>query len=106
MEEKTIEIMRNSNSSKKAHGYFKYTTDKKHKEKEKLRTLSFQKGANKYKKKFSKKGQWRNKKIKGETCPKGIPMNSCGKTWARIHDFYTDENLKEGFKFSYLWIIT
>lgn len=73
---------------------------------EKMRTFSFQKGADTYKKLASKKGQGRAKKEKGRTCPKGIPMNSCGKGWARIHWELTDDSMKEGFAFSYLWIRT
>lgn len=74
--------------------------------KERMKTLSFQKGADHYKKVHSKKGQWRSKKEKGKVCPKGIPMDSCGKGWARIHWRFTNSSMKEGFTFSYLWIRT
>lgn len=76
------------------------------KKKEKIKTLPFQRGVDHYKKSASKKGQGRAKKQKGYTCPKGIPMDSCGKGWARIHWEFTDDSMKEGFTFSYLWIRT
>lgn len=76
------------------------------KERERMKTLSFQKGADIYKKLASKKGQGRAKKEKGRICPKGIPMDSCGKGWARIHWRFTNSSMKEGFTFSYLWIRT
>lgn len=77
-----------------------------HKQKEKLKYLSLHKGADKYKKLASKKGQGKARKEKGKTCPKGVPMDSCGKGWAKIHWEYTEEALKEGFTFTYLWIRT
>lgn len=77
-----------------------------HKQREKLKYLSLHKGADKYKKLASKKGQGKAHKEKGKTCPKGVPMNSCGKGWAKIHWEYTQEPLKEGFTFTYLWIRT
>lgn len=77
-----------------------------HKDKEKLKSLPFQKGADTYKKLASKKGQGRAKKEKGRTCPKGVPMDSCGKGWARIHKRFTNSSMKEGFTFSYLWEVT
>ena len=77
-----------------------------HKQREKLKYLSLHKGADKYKKLASKKGQGKALKEKGRTCPKGVPMNSCGKGWAKIHWEYTEETLKEGFTFTYLWIRT
>lgn len=76
------------------------------KEREKMKNLPFQKGVDHYKKIHSKKGQWRNKKEKGKTCPKGIPMNSRSKGWARIHWRFTNNSMKEGLTFSYLWIRT
>lgn len=76
------------------------------KRKEQMKNLPFQKGVDHYKKTHSKKGQWRNKKEKGKTCPKGIPMDSCGKGWARIHCGFSNNSMKEGFTFSYLWIRT
>lgn len=33
-------------------------------------------------------------------------MNSCGKGWAKIYWEYTEETLKEGFTFTYLWVRT
>lgn len=77
-----------------------------YKQREKLKYLSLHKGADKYKKLASKKGQGKARKEKGKTCPKGVPMNSCGKGWAKIHWEYSQEPLKEGFTFTYLWIRT
>lgn len=76
------------------------------KEREKMKTFSFQKGADTYKKLASKKGQGRAKKEKGKTCPKGVPMDSCGKGWARIFLAQTGRSMKEGYSFSWLWIRT
>lgn len=76
------------------------------KQREKLKYLSLHKGADRYKKLASKKGQGKARKEKGKTCPKGVPMASCGKGWAKIHWKYTEEALKEGFTFTYLWIRT
>lgn len=104
--EKEIETIRYTYGGRKTHHSRKRKLDAKFKDKEKLKSLSYQKGADKFKKHQQKKGGW-NHKIKGETCRSLVSANDrCPKSWQAVGQNYTSQHLKEGYKFSYIWSIT
>ena len=85
-------------SSQKNHGRFHYEAKIAHKANERIRTASFQKVADRYKK-HSK--LLSHKKVKGEVMPTAMALNNrCAKGWAQYGGF------KESFKTFCVWDIT
>lgn len=79
--------------------------NKKFKNKERTKTLSYQKAVDKYKKNFKKKG--RDLKEKGKTCKGGVVCNSrCAKSWRHFGCTYGLPPYKSNYKFSAIWMMT
>lgn len=94
--------MKYSNSQKN-HGRFRYEVKVSHKDTERIKTMSYQKIVDSYKRNLRKKGIGKSHKIKGETMPTMLTRNSkCAKGWSNLNGMQE----KESFKFFCIFAIT
>ena len=95
-----------THSMRKTRNRIRRNQNRGHRVRESVRNANYQTACDQYKRRLSRKGAGRTKKIKGQTLSTGIPCNSrCTKSWLKV-GYGCSKPLHEGFKHLAIWDMT